>query len=124
MVYNYSNSRDTGEFRRFFKTPCMFIFSASDCGVIDFACQQRTEKGLGLTYKGGTVNTTITGKNCQSWSANSPQSNNFLHLNWEHNYCRNPDNESRGVWCYTMEEEARWEFCDVRECKNCDKRED
>merc|ERR1719213_985813 len=29
----------------------------------------------------------------------------------EHNYCRNPDVESKGVWCYTTDSDVRWEFC-------------
>ena len=32
------------------------------------------------------------------------------------NYCRNPDNESNGPWCYTTDPDKRWEFCDVKLC--------
>ena len=32
-----------------------------------------------------------------------------------HNYCRNPDNESNGAWCYTTSG-TRWEFCDIPAC--------
>ena len=27
------------------------------------------------------------------------------------NYCRNPDNEPGGVWCYTKDRRKRWEYC-------------
>ena len=30
----------------------------------------------------------------------------------EHNYCRNPDNEPKGIWCYTTDAGSRWEYCD------------
>ena len=28
-----------------------------------------------------------------------------------HNYCRNPDNEPEGAWCYTTDPDVRWEYC-------------
>jgi hypothetical protein len=28
-----------------------------------------------------------------------------------HNYCRNPDGEEKGVWCYTTDRNRRWEYC-------------
>lgn len=27
------------------------------------------------------------------------------------NYCRNPDGESGGIWCYTTDRRKRWEYC-------------
>jgi hypothetical protein len=29
-----------------------------------------------------------------------------------HNYCRNPDGEPDGIWCYTTDSNKRWEYCD------------
>eukprot|EP00658_Telonema_sp_P-2_P032222 TRINITY_DN23911_c0_g1_i1.p1 TRINITY_DN23911_c0_g1~~TRINITY_DN23911_c0_g1_i1.p1 ORF type:complete len:522 (-),score=130.83 TRINITY_DN23911_c0_g1_i1:43-1608(-) len=31
----------------------------------------------------------------------------------DHNYCRNPDRESGGAWCYTTDPVKRWDFCDI-----------
>ncbi len=31
------------------------------------------------------------------------------------NFCRNPD-LGETVWCYTMNPEVRWEYCDVEMC--------
>lgn len=39
-------------------------------------------------------------------------------LTVNHNYCRNPDNEPGGAWCYTSNSTIRWEYCDVPECVN------
>ena len=54
-----------------------------------------------------------------AWDQNDPVDSNFKHLG-SHNQCRNPDNETHGVWCYTMIKGSRWEYCDVRECEDCD----
>jgi len=32
------------------------------------------------------------------------------------NYCRNPDNEPEGPWCYTTNASVRWDYCDVPGC--------
>ncbi|VDH97333.1 Hypothetical predicted protein [Mytilus galloprovincialis] len=32
------------------------------------------------------------------------------------NYCRNPDREPEGPWCYTMDPRKRFEYCDVPFC--------
>ncbi|XP_071178210.1 putative macrophage stimulating 1-like protein [Mytilus edulis] len=36
------------------------------------------------------------------------------------NYCRNPDNEEYGPWCYTTNPDVRWEFCDIPYCEGAD----
>jgi len=35
---------------------------------------------------------------------------------WTHNYCRNPDNDKKGAWCYTddTEEGGNFEYCEKR----------
>ena len=98
-------------------------FLANDCGVIDFACQTKNAEGKGLEFKGMTATHTNKGVLCQNWMKDDPQKSNFKHLNWNHTYCRNPDKEPGGVWCYGTTGK-RWEYCDVRECDACDSRED
>ena len=34
----------------------------------------------------------------------------------EHNHCRNPVGDSKGVWCYTTDPDKRWEHCPVPKC--------
>uniref|UniRef100_A0A669CM05 Plasminogen n=1 Tax=Oreochromis niloticus TaxID=8128 RepID=A0A669CM05_ORENI len=70
----------------------------------------------GLAYR-GTIAVTETGKTCQSWSAQTPQTHNRTPQNYpckdlDNNYCRNPDNERR-PWCYTTDPATRWEYCNV-----------
>jgi len=72
----------------------------------------------------GTISTTASGLTCQSWSSQSPHAHTrtdrnypFAGLGGNHNYCRNPDNESEGAWCYTEDDKVRWEYCDVPDCE-------
>ena len=79
---------------------------------------------LGKEYT-GTLAVTREGKTCQAWSSqyphshtrNNPASFPDADLDEASNYCRNPDNESKGPWCYTTDSSARWEFCDVPFCE-------
>ena len=32
------------------------------------------------------------------------------------NYCRNPDSDAGGPWCYTTDPGTRYDFCDVPFC--------
>ena len=59
----------------------------------------------------GTINSTQSGLTCQSWSAQWQVGGN-------HNYCRNPNNQPGGAWCYTTNADMSWEYCDVPVCKD------
>ncbi|XP_077874920.1 plasminogen isoform X1 [Ictidomys tridecemlineatus] len=77
--------------------------------------------GNGKTYR-GTVSKTKSGTVCQRWSANYPHKPNFFPEKFpreglEENYCRNPDNDEKGPWCYTMDPEKRFEYCNIPECE-------
>merc|ERR1711865_302075 len=66
----------------------------------------------------GCQDKTTTGKTCQMWTAQSPHAHTRTLSNYPnkglgtHNYCRNPDNEPNGIWCYTQSSSSRWEYCD------------
>ena len=38
-------------------------------------------------------------------------------LEAEDNYCRNPDGKEGGPWCYTIDTEVLWEYCDLSFCE-------
>ena len=80
--------------------------------------------GLGKDYL-GTVHVTRTGRKCQRWVAQSPHEHDNdkpslfpdNSLADASNYCRNPDDEPEGPWCYTEEPGTRWEHCNIAICQ-------
>ena len=79
--------------------------------------------GTGQTYR-GTLNVTKNGLDCQRWDSQSPhkhtRDNDVMFpdntVSEAENYCRNPDDEPFGPWCYTTDPNTRWNYCDVPDC--------
>ncbi|CAG0896962.1 unnamed protein product [Cyprideis torosa] len=80
---------------------------------------------MGKEYRGHR-NTTVSGRICQRWYRDIPHkvkgaallSENYPDetIHAARNYCRNPDGDAKGPWCYTTDEEVKWEYCDVPFC--------
>ena len=62
----------------------------------------------------GEVSTTISGRTCMHWDEKSPHRPRYIA--GHHNYCRNPDNDSNGPWCYTTDKAIRFEYCSIPVC--------
>jgi len=60
----------------------------------------------------GEVSMTISGRTCMVWSASDPWPAKWLNTT-NHNFCRNPDQDPGGPWCYTTDPNKKWEYCDV-----------
>ncbi|XP_038845915.1 apolipoprotein(a)-like isoform X2 [Salvelinus namaycush] len=76
--------------------------------------------GIGMDYR-GTKSKTKSGKTCQRWASKYPHNPNMTpsthpNADLESNFCRNPDGDSKGPWCYTRDPETRWETCNVQDC--------
>ncbi|XP_069751965.1 prothrombin [Narcine bancroftii] len=74
----------------------------------------------GIYYR-GTLNVTVSGKPCQAWSSQYPHKHNYTSESFstdelEENYCRNPDNDEEGVWCYTTDPAIETEYCKLNYC--------
>ena len=73
---------------------------------------------LATDYR-GTISVTKNGRTCQKWTDQSPHSHSKTPDNYpysglgDHNFCRNPDNDNEGAWCYTIDPVTRYEYCDV-----------
>ncbi|MEE6511845.1 hypothetical protein FKM82_018677, partial [Ascaphus truei] len=78
-------------------------------------------QGTGKNYR-GTESKTTSGKTCQAWSSLFPHVPNitpekFPAAGLESNYCRNPDGDSTGPWCYTTDPTVRFEYCNIQQCE-------
>ena len=71
----------------------------------------------GVDYR-GSISKTKGGIPCQRWSSQIPHKHKEdPYSKQDANYCRNPDNEPFGPWCYTTDPYIRWDYCDVPLCK-------
>ncbi|XP_053147122.1 hepatocyte growth factor-like protein isoform X2 [Hemicordylus capensis] len=76
--------------------------------------------GNGTSYR-GTQSVTEKGKTCQPWRLKFPHDHRFApspRNGLEENYCRNPDNDKRGPWCYTTDPATRHQSCGIKKCEN------
>ncbi|XP_044126770.1 prothrombin-like [Bufo gargarizans] len=79
-------------------------------------------EGIGQNYF-GTISVTRSGRDCQYWESNFPHKtkiNPTTHpgRNLTENYCRNPDDNPLGPWCYTKDAGKAREECSVPLCSN------
>ncbi|XP_062928862.1 hepatocyte growth factor [Mobula hypostoma] len=77
-------------------------------------------QGNGTTYT-GTVAKTRIGLSCAPWknhSQDSERSIAYTHpANLVQNYCRNPDGDLHGPWCYTNDRFTPWDYCAIEPCE-------
>ena len=74
---------------------------------------------LGTEYR-GDKSTTQSGRKCAPWYTR--MSNLDPTITNAKNYCRNPDGDIRGPWCYVDANEDKqgeaWESCGIEWCDN------
>jgi len=90
------------------------------CLLFSVFCPECKQTPMGREYT-GTLNTTESGTTCQAWASityqhpamlddsNYPDGSRAAAMN----YCRNPDSDAGGPWCYTN---VSWGTCDVPLC--------
>ncbi|XP_066495427.1 tissue-type plasminogen activator [Tiliqua scincoides] len=97
------------------------------CGLS--SCSREKDKcvsGRGTDYR-GSHSVTESGSTCLRWDSKLLTSK--IHNAWKssaqsqglssHNYCRNPDNDTR-PWCHVLKgDKTQWEYCDVPACSTC-----
>ncbi|XP_053126143.1 tissue-type plasminogen activator [Hemicordylus capensis] len=93
------------------------------------SCSREKDKcvsGRGTDYR-GRHSTTSSGASCLRWDSEllagkiyTAKKTNAQQLGLgSHNYCRNPDNDTK-PWCQVWKGgKAQWEYCDVPACSMC-----
>ncbi len=84
-------------------------------------CVECYNRPGGFDYR-GHLNIGISGRQCQRWESQHPHSHT-MNSAWlgvsdladAENYCRTPGQSER-PWCYTVDPEVRWEYCDLPVC--------
>ncbi|XP_042785324.1 hepatocyte growth factor-like protein isoform X5 [Panthera tigris] len=73
----------------------------------------------GVKYR-GTVAITTGGLPCQRWNHRFPNDHKYtptLRNGLEENFCRNPDGDPGGPWCYTTDPAVRFQTCGIKSCR-------
>jgi len=78
---------------------------------------------IGKEYNGNKA-TTISRKSCQRWDSQYPHNHSFTDPEYfpdtslfeANNYCRNPDGNIQGPWCFTSDPNVQWETCGIDIC--------
>lgn len=60
----------------------------------------------------GKSSRSVTSEPCLRWKSNGWRG--------KHNFCRNPDQDSNGPWCFVRDQsdpyKTSWAYCDVKHC--------
>ncbi|XP_030302722.1 plasminogen isoform X6 [Calypte anna] len=105
--------------------PTQIVSPARTAQNIDFTTHTISDciNGNGKDYR-GTVAKTARGRTCQEWSSQKPHSHKYFtpvthpRAGLDKNYCRNPDGDINGVWCFTTDPEKKWEYCEIPRCSS------
>ncbi|KAM8979827.1 hepatocyte growth factor isoform X4 [Sarcophilus harrisii] len=119
---NYCRNPDGAESPWCFTTdPNIRIGYCSQIPKCDVSNQQDCYRGNGKNYM-GNLSKTRSGLTCSMWDKNMEDLHR--HTFWEpdasklnKNYCRNPDDDAHGPWCYTGNLLVPWDYCPISRCE-------
>uniref|UniRef100_A0A8C5SCI2 Prothrombin n=1 Tax=Laticauda laticaudata TaxID=8630 RepID=A0A8C5SCI2_LATLA len=83
--------------------------------------QEECEPEEGLSYR-GTLSVTVSGDQCLPWASEKVRQlsykKDFLEeVPLVENYCRNPDHDEEGVWCYVDHPNMTYNYCNLNYCE-------
>uniref|UniRef100_A0A3B4UM85 Hepatocyte growth factor n=1 Tax=Seriola dumerili TaxID=41447 RepID=A0A3B4UM85_SERDU len=110
---NYCRNPDGQEFPWCFTTDprvrTMFCTNIPQCDCYE---------SFGENYQ-GEQSRTRSNLPCAPWTDHSNRSARWIRTNTDlkRNYCRNPDKDKHGPWCYTNNSAIPWDYCTVKPCE-------
>ncbi|XP_065795166.1 hepatocyte growth factor isoform X1 [Muntiacus reevesi] len=119
---NYCRNPDGAESPWCFTTdPNIRVGYCSQIPKCDVSSGQDCYRGNGKNYM-GSLSKTRSGLTCSMWDKNMEDLHR--HIFWEpdasklnKNYCRNPDDDAHGPWCYTGNPLIPWDYCPISRCE-------
>ncbi|KAK1887745.1 Hepatocyte growth factor [Dissostichus eleginoides] len=116
---NYCRNPDGREFPWCFTTDprvhTMFCTNIPQCGTRNKPGSDCYE-GFGENYQ-EEQSRTRSNLPCTPWRDHSNSGERgMLTAGLEGNYCRNPDKDKHGPWCYTNNSAIPWDYCNVKPC--------
>uniref|UniRef100_A0A8C7XRA7 Hepatocyte growth factor n=1 Tax=Oryzias sinensis TaxID=183150 RepID=A0A8C7XRA7_9TELE len=112
---NYCRNPDGQDFPWCFTTDprvrTMFCTNIPQCGAQNRLANECYES-LGENYR-GQQSRTRSNLPCGPWRDRSNRSVFWI----SGNYCRNPDGDKHGPWCYTNNSAISWDYCSIKPCK-------
>ncbi|XP_011474510.1 hepatocyte growth factor [Oryzias latipes] len=116
---NYCRNPDGQDFPWCFTTDprvrTMFCTNIPQCGTQNRLANECYES-LGENYR-GQQSRTRSNLPCGPWREHSNSGERgMLMVGLEGNYCRNPDGDKHGPWCYTNNSAISWDYCSIKPC--------
>ncbi|XP_050181428.1 hepatocyte growth factor isoform X1 [Myiozetetes cayanensis] len=121
---NYCRNPDGSESPWCFTTdPNIRIGYCSQIPKCDVSNEQDCYRGNGKSYM-GNLSKTRFGLTCSAWDKNIEDLRRHIQIFREpdvsklkKNYCRNPDDDFHGPWCYTDDPLVPWDYCPISRCE-------
>ncbi|KAM6985866.1 hepatocyte growth factor a [Aplochiton taeniatus] len=120
---NYCRNPDESDYPWCFTTdPNQRIAFCTHISRCDADSTQTSEcyEDSGENYR-GTLSRTRSGIPCGPWNHtySGDRHSTLSSKGLEGNYCRNPDRDKHGPWCYTRQNEPlSWDYCKLKRCEN------
>jgi hypothetical protein len=120
--YNFDNFSSFFFSAKFYGKVINMSYNVNDLddGDVFSGCR---DTRLGNTYHGYHY-LTVSGRLCQRWDEQRPHNHSYTDATYfpdaklgdAANFCRNPDDDPDGPWCFTMDPDQQRETCNIPIC--------